>query len=111
MTFKAFLDRLFFRSAAQTYTSEWGDPLDPVAITTDAVASSRLPTLLVVHESGPGGWQFYDNVEDPGEPIVLLKEDLLALDQSLAGVTDLPVAWEAIREDISSPWIRSKIEH
>ncbi len=31
----------------------WSDPLDPIAITTDSVASRAKPVLLVIHEVGP----------------------------------------------------------
>jgi hypothetical protein len=93
-----------------TSRSEWSHRLDPVAITTAAVAEKRHPALRVFHDEGPGGWQFYDDVEPLEAPVVVPKEELLALDPSLAEITDLPVGWEAVREDGSSPWVRAEVE-
>ena len=87
----------------------WSDPLDPVAITTESVASKAKPVLLVIHEDGHGGWQFMDGGDVTGtKPHVMPKEDLLKLDPTLKEVTDLPVDWEARRNNASSPWVRSK---
>lgn len=86
--------------------NRWDNPLDPVAVTTDAVADGRLPVLRVVHELGHGGWQLYDDVEELTAPVILPKELLIASDSTIRDVTDLPVGWEAAREDASSPWIR-----
>lgn len=90
--------------------SEWKDPLDPVVITTEAIASGRLPVLRVVHDVGPGGWQFYDDVEELSSPVVLEKAKLLKLDPSLRAVIDLPERWQAERASPEHSWSRSRIE-
>jgi hypothetical protein len=89
--------------------SAWDDPLDPVGITTEAVAKQRKPVLRVLHEAGHGGWQFYDDVEPLSGPVVLPKLELLKLDPSLAAVKDLPVGWEATRQSPTSRWVRKKV--
>ncbi|SKA98543.1 hypothetical protein SAMN02745166_02791 [Prosthecobacter debontii] len=89
--------------------SDWFSPLDPAVITTEAVAQRRQPVTRIVHEDGHGGWQFYDDIEPLRGPVVLPKPDMLALDPSLALVTDLPVGWEATRETVSDPWVRSEL--
>jgi len=87
----------------------WSDPLDPVAITTDSVATKAKPVLLVIHEDGHGGWQFMDGGDVGGaKPYVIPKDELLKLDPTLKEVTDLPVDWEARRSSASSPWVRRK---
>jgi hypothetical protein len=101
-----FLGSLGMNAAA----AGWNDSSDPVAITTDAVANKRLPVLRVVHEAGPGGWQFYDDSEPLGEPVVLPKESILLLDPSLVEITDLPTGWEAVRSAPSGKWNRAKIQ-
>lgn len=87
----------------------WDDPLDPIGITTEAVAKKRKPILRVVHDTGHGGWQFYDDAEPLKGPVVLPKVELLKLDASLSVIKDLPVGWEATRKNAKSPWVRSKI--
>lgn len=89
--------------------SDWSSTLDPAVITTEAVAQRRQPVTRIVHEDGHGGWQFYDDIEPLRGPVVLSKSDMLALDPSIASVTDLPVGWEATREAVSEPWVRAKL--
>lgn len=90
--------------------SEWNHPLDPVAITTDGIAEGRLPVLRVLHDEGHGGWQFYDDAEPLKEPVVIPKDELLALDPTLREITDLPAGWEAVRKNRSSPWVRTAVD-
>ena len=91
-----------------TESSDWADPPDPVVITVADVASGAKPVVWVVHEPGHGGWQFYDSFEvGDRRPVVLPKTDLLALDQSLEAIIDLPVGWQAVREAPGAPWTRS----
>lgn len=87
----------------------WDDPLDPVGITSEAVAKKRQPVRRVLHEEGHGGWQFYDDVELLKGPVVLPKPEILKLDPSLSAIKDLPVGWEAMRKDSKSPWVRTKV--
>jgi hypothetical protein len=88
----------------------WNDPLDIAVITTEEIITKRLPVLRVRHESGHGGWQFYDNTEISGqEPIVLTKTEILSLDKSLINVANLEVGWEAERKDHHSPWLKHPI--
>jgi hypothetical protein len=90
--------------------SDWDNPLYPAVITTDAVASGRQPILGVRHtEEGHVGWDFYDDVEPLGDPIVIPKARILELDPSMAAVKNLPIGWEAMRESPSSEWRRSRI--
>jgi hypothetical protein len=90
--------------------SDWDNPLYPLVVTTDAVASGRQPILRVRRtEEGHVGWDLYDDVEPLGEPVVIPKAQILELDPSIALVKDLPVGWEASRERPSSKWRRQKI--
>jgi hypothetical protein len=89
--------------------TSWDDPKDPVGITTPAVASGRLPILRVVHMSGRGGWQFYDDRERLTSPVILPKTVLLELDPSLGEIRSLPIGWEAERESPAHPWKRMEV--
>jgi hypothetical protein len=93
-----------------THASPWNNPIDPVAIATESVAAGQRPILRVVHEEGPGGWQFYDGGPLQGKPVVLPKAEVLKRDASLAAVTDLPVGWEATRSSPSGKWLRRKVK-
>ena len=67
--------------------------------------------LTAVHAAGFGGgltgWQFFD-----GQPlgqrylVGLSKAELLALDPTLAEITNLPNDWLATRTAIGQPWQR-----
>jgi hypothetical protein len=89
--------------------SSWNNPMEPVALATPAVAKGRHPVLRVVHDKGPGEWQFYDDVEELTEPVVMPKEDLLRLDSTLLQITDLPDGWEAERKSKDAPWERRRL--
>jgi hypothetical protein len=89
---------------------DWDDPLDPVAITVDEVLSGERVVVLVRHDAGHGGWQFYDGEDVTGRtPAVVPKNELLRLDGSLAKVTDLPVGWLARRAGKGQPWVRQPL--
>lgn len=99
---------LLLGATDMAYAATWDDPLNPIGITTEAVAQKRKPILRVAHDDGHGGWQFYDDAESLKGPVVLPKEDLLKLDSSLSAIKDLPVGWEAVRKDTKSPWVKGK---
>jgi len=87
----------------------WDDPRDPVAITVPEVVAGKASIVLVIHDSGHGGWQFMDGQDVKGrKPAVIPKEQLLRLDPSLAELKDLPVGWRARRASPKDPWIREK---
>ena len=90
-------------------SSLWDDPMDPIAITTEAVAAKRWPVLRVLHEEGQGEWQFYDDAEPLQWLVAVLKQRLLVLDPSLESIKDLPVGWEAVRESPSAKWSRNNV--
>jgi hypothetical protein len=82
--------------------------MDPAVITTQEILDGRSSVLWVVHEGGPGGWQFYDvNDATERELVAIEKEQILALDPSLVEVTDLPMGWYAWREAPGKPWQRA----
>jgi len=88
---------------------DWSDPLDPAAITTDAVVSKLKPILLVIHGAGHGGWQFMDGEDISGrKPRMIPKDELLKIDPTVSELIDLPVDWKARRTTPQSPWVRSK---
>lgn len=85
----------------------WDDPLQPIGVATEAIASGRLPILRVVRDSV--GWQFYDDREAPGQPVVLTKSALLQLDPELSSLKDLEMGWEAERRSPKQAWQRRRL--
>jgi hypothetical protein len=88
----------------------WDDPLDPVVITVQEIASGSRAALVVRHEEGHGGWQVLDGADVSGrKPVVVPKEAILSMDPSLVDVIDLPVGWRASRAAAGAPWSRTPI--
>jgi hypothetical protein len=93
----------------EAFPLEWHHPLNIAVITVAEVLSGQRDVLLVRHDDGPGGWQFYDGEDVSGrKPAVVTREDILKLDPSLAEVTDLPVGWLAWRNAKRQPWTREE---
>jgi hypothetical protein len=81
-------------------------PLEIAVITTRDIADGKAAAVYATRDSL--GLQFLDAEEIEGrEPVAIAKADLLKLDPSLAGVTDLPIGWHAWRESAGSPWERA----
>lgn len=90
---------------------EWEHPFNVVVITQDEILSGKSDVLLVMHDEGHGGWQFYDgdDVTDR-KPVAIEPDQILQIDRSLAEVTDLPVGWLAKRENKQQPWVRERLD-
>ena len=86
----------------------WDCPLDPIVITTHAIASGNSPILIVRHDVlNHGGWQLYDGTNVTNQKAMAIpKTDALNLDPSLKHVVDLPAGWEARRNSVDDPWER-----
>jgi hypothetical protein len=88
---------------------QWDHPFNVAVITVNEVVCGQRNVLLVRHDDGHGGWQFYDGEDVSGrKPTVILREEILRLDGSLAEVTDLPIGWLARRKAKGEPWTREK---
>ena len=86
---------------------DWANPLDPVVTTVDEVSAGERPVLLVLHDEGHGGWQFYDGFDvSDRSPTFMPKSEILSLDPTLAAVTDLPRGWQGCRAAIGAEWVR-----
>ena len=86
---------------------DWANPLDPVVTTVDEVSAGERPVLLVLHDEGHGGWQFYDGFDvSDRSPTFMPMSEILSLDPTLAAVTDLPLGWQACPAAIGAEWVR-----
>jgi hypothetical protein len=86
---------------------ECGDPKLAVFVCSHVYKNQR-PVNLVSHAGGD--WQLMCGGVDhsPGEGHVVGVGHLLARDPSLHELGDLPVDWEAEREEPGKPWIRTR---
>jgi hypothetical protein len=88
---------------------DWSDPLDPTVITVKEIATGKQSVVLVIHEAGHGGWQFYDGSDvSDRRPRIMLKTEILTLDPSLKEITNLPVGWKATRKLSNKSWKREQ---
>jgi hypothetical protein len=88
----------------------WDDSLDPVCITVDEIANGTRDILVVYHDYGHGGWQFYDG-KDVSErnPKVLVKSEILRIDKSINEIVNLETGWKAERKFKGDKWKTDKI--
>ena len=57
---------------------DWANPLDPVVTTVDEVSAGERPVLLVLHDEGHGGRQFYDGFDmSDRSPTFMPKSEIL----------------------------------
>jgi hypothetical protein len=90
---------------------DWNNPLDPIVTTVEEILSGQRSVLLVMHDEGHGGWQFYDGHDlSDRAPTFVPKDDMLAVDPSLTEVTDLPCGWRAHRLTKGQTWVREPYE-
>lgn len=88
----------------------WNSALDPMVVTTEAIAKGKTQILLVIHEKGHGGWQLHDGTDVSSQkPFILPKDEALRVDPTLREVTDLPVGWKASRSRKGAPWLRQRL--
>src|SRR5690242_17021210 len=84
-------------------------PRNSVAFTSTHITEDRLPILLVTHDDD-GAWQFHSGgTLTEVRPKVLCLEHVYSLDPSIGELADLPCGWQAEREAVGQPWIRSAL--
>ena len=91
-----------------TISATWSRrPKVPIYVCSHVFGTTR-PVLLV--SRAYGDWQcLCGGYHGPSEvPRVVELDDLLEHDSSLKQVLDLPDDWEAERDGVSDPWIRTR---
>jgi hypothetical protein len=101
---------IFKRKKNKLKSYSWDDSLDPICITVDEITNGSNDILVVYHDYGPGGRQFYDG-KDVGErkPKVLVKSEILRIDNSLKEIVNLKPGWKAERKFKGDDWNTHKI--
>jgi hypothetical protein len=89
--------------------SDWPfkDPKNTAVFTTGGVINRHQPICRVCHDDD-GAWQFLTGgpVTMTDAKLVSLSE-IVATDQSLLELADLPLGWVATRDNAGSRWQRS----
>ncbi len=79
-------------------------------ITTKFVVDEGHPILLVTHDED-GDWQFLcGSTNEPADGRLVSLGSAVAEHPALAELADLPVGWQAEREEAGQPWQRSQMD-
>ncbi|HEU4343285.1 MAG TPA: hypothetical protein VFU31_17175 [Candidatus Binatia bacterium] len=77
------------------------------AITTKQVLEQGFPVLRVVHYSDDHSWAFTcGTTDDPKDAKVVAMGQIVAMDDTLREIADLPPGWGASRKKVGGPWQR-----
>jgi hypothetical protein len=89
----------------------FADPPDVASITVRQIVREGHPVLLVAHDADDGSWQFLTGgAFDVADGMVVSLQGMVERDSSLAELADLPLGWQAWREQRGSPWQRGPSE-
>ena len=87
----------------------FSDPHNLAVITIDRIVEGKRPILFVSHDADDGGWQFLDG-EDVDVSVtaarVLSLHELVERDPTIRELADLPIGWQAVRDNADQPWRR-----
>jgi hypothetical protein len=83
------------------------DPKNFAVFTTRRVIEEKYPILLVTHDEPDGDWQFLcGTTNESSDCKVICLNDATVIDPSVIQLADLPLGWQAIRNNPSEPWRR-----
>ncbi len=69
--------------------------------------TQRKPITRVVHDASDHGWQFLsDDGANMDDAMLVGLKEIVAHDNTVLEVADLPPGWIATRERVGSPWVR-----
>lgn len=81
-------------------------------VTTRQVALENYPVLSIVHYSDDHSWAFTCGTSNKSEDLMLVAmSEVLALDNSLYEIADLPPGWCAERKSVNDKWHRYQGEN
>ncbi len=65
----------------------------------------------VTHDADDGAWQFHGpkGFTEEADAKVVSLESVVAFDESILDLADLPLGWAAHRETPTSPWVRKQL--
>mgnify|MGYP000925808301 CR=1 FL=1 len=82
-----------------------------MVITTKNIMHNKFDILFVTHDADDGMWQFLDATEiNENNAAVVGLEDIVGIDPSVNELHDLPLGWEALRNNKNDEWKIRKSE-
>lgn len=88
--------------------NDWcfSEPPNTIVITTKNIMLGNLYIKSVYHDIDDGFWQFLDGTEISENDAVLVSlDEIIQLDSSIKELNQLPLGWEAHRENIYTHWV------
>jgi hypothetical protein len=83
-------------------------PPNAATMTTTHVMNDGAAITRAYHDEEDHGWQFYsDHVTHTKDAMVVALEEIVAVDESVAEISDLPPGWMAQRTERGSSWNRT----
>jgi hypothetical protein len=100
----------FHDSESSLYRWQFSDSPHTGVYTTKRIMNKEEPITYVTHDLDDGAWQFHGPSDSPPESAILVcLHCILDWDPSIASLHDLPLGWQASRENPSSPWTREPL--
>jgi hypothetical protein len=92
-----------------TTRSPWREDMSLMVVTQRSIVNEQRPVMVVIRNSADGHWLVFTD-ENPGvDPQITVSfKDLVALDETIKEVADLPYGWRAWRSGKGEPWDRRR---
>ena len=82
-------------------------PPNCATFTTRYVMTQNRPITRVVHDASDHGWQFLsDDGANMDDAMLVGLKEIVAKDNTVLEIADLPPGWVATRDRVGSPWMR-----
>lgn len=83
-------------------------PPNCATFTTRHVLTDHRPITRVVHDESDHGWHFLsDDGASMADAMLVCLKEIVAHDETVLEIADIPPGWVATREAIGSPWLRT----
>lgn len=91
----------------QYFVSNKYDVKNVMVMTTKSIVKNKLPIVYVSHDEEDGMWQFHDGSDVESEDALLVSlEEIVAIDNTIKDLYDLPLGWIAWRHTKDHAWKR-----
>ncbi len=86
------------------------DEAPHLGVVTTRPVLAGAPILMVSHDSDDGGWQFLcGTTNDPKDGCIVHLSEIVAKDETVSEVADLPLGWIAFRAELGGEWQREPL--
>jgi hypothetical protein len=89
----------------------FAEPPNVATVTTRQIIYGNEPIPLVSRDADDGCWQFLTGGSfEVADGMIILLRNMVKRDPSLTELADLPLGWQAWRQQQDSPWERGPAE-